>query len=180
MQMKTQTGYSFAEVLVTMGLAAILAVIALPSVQHIILNNKVTTKTNDFIRAQTFARSEAIRLGGDAVVNVEAIDDKWSKGWQVTCQGSGCEESILATKQFYADEKTGNDNIIVKPYNTAIVVSSIRYNSRGQQPGGLVKFLICTPSLPPSQINWRQVTLRKSGSVSVERNDKDEGKTCSP
>ncbi len=180
MQMKTQTGYTFAEVLVTMGLAAILAVIALPSVQHIILNNKITTKTNDFIRAQSFARSEAIRLGGNALVNVEAIDGNWSKGWQVTCQGSGCEESILATKRFYTNEQTENDNIVVKLYNTSFIVSSIRYNSRGQQLGGLVKFLVCTQLLPPSQIAWRQVTLRKSGSVSVERKDKDEGEICSP
>jgi Tfp pilus assembly protein FimT len=177
--MKTQTGYTFAEVLVTMGLAAILAMVALPSVKHIILNNKITTKTNDFIRAQSFARSEAIRLGGNAIVEVAAIDGKWSKGWQVTCQGSGCDESILAIKQFYKDEQTENDNIVVKPYGTSIIVSSIRYNSRGQQLGGMVKFLVCTQLLPPSQVAWRQVTLRKSGSVSVERKEQDEGGECS-
>jgi type IV fimbrial biogenesis protein FimT len=53
-------GFSLIELMVTVGLAAILFAFAIPSFRSVMANNRLVTQTNDMVGALQVARSEAI------------------------------------------------------------------------------------------------------------------------
>jgi type IV fimbrial biogenesis protein FimT len=63
----------------------ILLSLAVPSFNNIIRDNRVTTKTNDFVTALSLAKSEAIRSG--VQVDVIANSGAWNNGWNVQING---------------------------------------------------------------------------------------------
>jgi type IV fimbrial biogenesis protein FimT len=75
------------ELMITIAVVAILAAVALPSMQNIIKNNRLTAQANDLVTAFQFARSEAIRKNGPiricASTNGTECAGGWSSGWIV-------------------------------------------------------------------------------------------------
>lgn len=158
--MKTKTGYTIIEIMVTLAVAAILAMTALPSMKLMILNSKMTSKTNEFIRGFNYARSEAIKRG--TTVGMQPIDPiAWGKGWKV--MGQSDNEPALQTP---FDE----DQILIQ---SPPEQDAVWFNSRGWVPqaqSGSLKFILCSKDYP--QIEGRQVTVRATGNASVEMNKK--------
>ncbi|EDN68831.1 secreted protein [Beggiatoa sp. PS] len=66
--MKKQKAFTLVELMVAMALALILASWAVPNVRSLLLNNKITTKTNGFIAAINYARNEAITHSNNIIV----------------------------------------------------------------------------------------------------------------
>jgi type IV fimbrial biogenesis protein FimT len=77
------------ELIVTIGIAAILAAIAVPSFQYVLNDNRMSAEVNDLLGAMQFARAEAIKEGNDVVVcastNGTACSGAtaWQSGWIV-------------------------------------------------------------------------------------------------
>ena len=65
-------GFTLVELLVTVSIAAILLGIATPSLQGIVLSNRVQSASSEFQSALAMARSEATKRGGDARVTIVA------------------------------------------------------------------------------------------------------------
>ena len=87
----TQKGFTAIELMVVISIAAILATLALPSFDAIIKKWQLNQAINGLSDAIYFARSEAVKYGGN--VSIQKIPDsatcatgtsaEWSCGWQV-------------------------------------------------------------------------------------------------
>ncbi|MCG5496885.1 GspH/FimT family pseudopilin [Ectothiorhodospira variabilis] len=87
--MRQTSGLTLVELMVTISVFAILLAIAVPGFQTLVQNTRATTAANELVTALHYARSEAVRRGGN--VSVCPLDSDWADGWSVrvgTCNGS--------------------------------------------------------------------------------------------
>jgi type IV fimbrial biogenesis protein FimT len=82
-------GFTLIEMMVTIAVAAVLVAWSVPSLNNLLIGNRLTAKTNDLVGSIQYARSEAVKRG--RLVNVSsktaaatctsACD--WKDGWRV-------------------------------------------------------------------------------------------------
>ncbi|WP_269619508.1 GspH/FimT family pseudopilin [Zhongshania sp. BJYM1] len=72
-------GFTLIELIVTVSIAAILAVVAVPSFTQFIDESRDRAMVQQLMKALITARSEAVVRA--APVTVSAIDGNWAKGW---------------------------------------------------------------------------------------------------
>lgn len=58
-----QTGFTLVELMIAIGIVAILAALAMPSFQNMIINNRITAQANTMVGSINVARSEAVKRG---------------------------------------------------------------------------------------------------------------------
>ncbi|QRP65050.1 GspH/FimT family pseudopilin [Rhodanobacter sp. FDAARGOS 1247] len=58
---RTQRGFTLVELMITLTIAVVLLMIAVPSFKNLTLSNKLTTSANDIVHAISVARMEAIK-----------------------------------------------------------------------------------------------------------------------
>jgi type IV fimbrial biogenesis protein FimT len=85
------SGFTMVELLVTMGVAAILTAVAVPAFRTFILNDRDSTQLNSLVYSLNYARSEAVKRDSAAGVVVCPSSDaatcsntaNWAGGWIV-------------------------------------------------------------------------------------------------
>ncbi|HSH42747.1 MAG TPA: GspH/FimT family pseudopilin [Arenicellales bacterium] len=97
--MKTHSGFTLVELMITLAIAAILLTVGLPSFQNILQNNRVTTQANGLVGALNLARSEAIKRGAN--ISVTAAGGGFQNGWCVHL-GGGCGSASDNLREFGA------------------------------------------------------------------------------
>ncbi len=75
-------GFSLVELMVTISIVVILALVGVPSFQQIIATTRVKGVSSDLFVALTKARSTAVKR--DAPVTITPKSGGWVNGWQIT------------------------------------------------------------------------------------------------
>lgn len=154
--MKTYSGFTLVELMITLVVVAILLAVGIPSFQAIFMNNRLATQANELIGAVNLARSEAIKRGGQ--VTLRASAGGFQNGWCVHLDNSCNGANII--RQFPA-------------MNQMDVVSgavTIAFNGQGQKanPPGLINIALsptgCTSGTPNLS---RTVSIANTGRASV-------------
>lgn len=99
MVLTRRSGFTLIEILVTLSVLAILLALAVPSLQSLVRNNRLTGLTNDLVSALNFSRSEAVKRGGriticksansGAVAPICSTSASWQNGWLIFLDSSG-------------------------------------------------------------------------------------------
>lgn len=97
MKYSRQSGISLLEILVTIAILSILSVMAAPSVQELIQNNRARSITDEFASSLYQARSEAVKRGNRITLcasdptqmNCDVDVDNFSGGWIVFTDYNG-------------------------------------------------------------------------------------------
>ena len=75
-------GFTLVEMMVVIGIVAILAAIAAPNMGAMIKRQRIKTAAFDVFASLNFARSEAIKR--NTTVTLTPVASDWAKGWQIT------------------------------------------------------------------------------------------------
>lgn len=98
------SGFTLIELMVTVALAAILAFVAVPSLNVFKRNAELTTATNALVSAIATARSEALKRNYNALV-LAADGSRWESGWIVFIDRNfnnafdAASETVIATQE---------------------------------------------------------------------------------
>lgn len=110
-QKSNQHGFTLIEVMVVLTLMVILLAIGVPSMRDMLVENRLSSNVNEFIAANSFARSEAIKRGqlvtvcravdvgtGTDSCNSSSSADRgsmdWGTGWLVFVENSSASAGI--------------------------------------------------------------------------------------
>jgi type IV fimbrial biogenesis protein FimT len=130
------TGFTLMELLMTIAIAAIVAMLAIPSFRYVTNSNRIAAEVNGLLGDLQFARGEAIKEGQPVTVcmsklgqTCDTTGNAWNSGWIVysnptftgatTTPAAG---SILRIQSTF----TSTDTFLAAP-----AVSSITYNREG-------------------------------------------------
>lgn len=160
-------GFTIVELMITVAMAAILLVIAVPSFRNITLTNKLNTTTNGLVNAINVARMEAIKRNSSTQFCSNSTDANTGD-----TLGGACGIEIGAVWALNGDEASqvlAGQIDLVSPLRLNGDMTALRFTAQGwaQQAGTSTPFGdqvadICTSQM--SQDNHRVITMR-AGSI---------------
>lgn len=152
-RMRAGAGFTIIEMMVAVTVLGILSVVALPSLQGLIANQRVRNVTTDLMASLMFARSEAIKR--NAQINIVPNGGDWSTGWTVQTTGGATLRAQDAPTGVTATGPAGN----------------VIYQGNGRVTGATsIQFTFRYASM--SSITMRCLTLDPSGRPNIQL-DKD-------
>lgn len=168
--MNKQPGFTLIELMITVSIVGILASIAIPNYQTLILNNRMSTQANDFMAAIGLARSEAIKRGTRVSLckstnNTSCVTSgNWAQGWIVFTDGStvGTKDGTDVILQVHGplDGSTsfsGSGN----------TVNYIAYGASGYGTALAGTVSLCPPS--PAAVVGRDIVITNTGRAHVSK-----------
>lgn len=169
-------GFTLVELMITIFVAAILLVLALPSFRDVIRNNHVTETTNALVADLQLARSEAVHRGTlVAVVSTSGTSD-WSGGWKVEADsGFAADGSTFATLLRESQGVASADGYSVGTKVTTASGSGIApsdgkviFTAQGNMIPRVSSFDInvCRPDSKPALS--KRITIATSGMISTK------------
>ena len=137
-------GFTLAELMITLAVAAILLAIAVPSFRTFVQNSRLTTQADTLVYSLNLARNEAVKL--DTPVAVCASSDgatctgAWVNGWIVCYPAANClPGSATPPTVLQVSPGLSNGNTVAEKISGATLAT---YSSNGQTGAGY-QFVFC-------------------------------------
>ena len=138
----TQRGFTLVEALVAMTILAVLAGMSAASFSWLNQTTRIRSAAFDLVADLDFARSEAIKRNGDAVI--APVGGSWNNGWTVAAGGTTLRQrGALGTQVTFVTEP-----------------AQLTYDGAGRL-AGMTNFQICPPSR--GTISGRTIRVDASG-----------------
>jgi type IV fimbrial biogenesis protein FimT len=102
-------GFTIIELMITLAVAAILTMLAMPSFKHLMISTNLSGVNNDLTGAMQFARTEAVSR--QTAIAVAASAGNWQNGWTVQIAPAG---TVLRTYAAVAPQYVVNGNAVTK------------------------------------------------------------------
>ncbi|PJF38783.1 MAG: hypothetical protein CUN55_16285, partial [Phototrophicales bacterium] len=136
---RNEQGFTLVELLLVVAIVAIFSMVAIPSYQSTVLNNRMTSTANQFLGALYFARSEAVKRSEEVRIctsnnthlsldSISCVNSAgWHDGWVmwVDSNSNGALDAVEIIK--VGNEVDGD----ITFYPTADVKNSLTFSRRG-------------------------------------------------
>lgn len=134
---RRQRGISLIEVMLAASIVGVLTSAAVPSMNDVLVQQRLRTGSSDLFASFNLARSEAIRRGSSVVVAPTDARD-WSSGWKVFADenDNGAQDPNEA---MIIERPSVNSGVAIRPYFGATFAgTALSYNALGRlhRPGG--------------------------------------------
>lgn len=157
-------GFTLIEMMVTVAIAAILAMIAVPSFNEAMLGSKLSSLANNFVVSAQLARSEAIKRNAPvtfcASSNSSTCTGAWNDGWLVFHDANN-NASVDANELIYTQAPFPNGFLL------SGAVTSINFQPTGY--GATSANLTLCRSEPIVGTQQRTITINATGRPVVEK-----------
>lgn len=148
-------------------IAGILASMAMPSLNNMLLNQRLGTAAEELFMSLNFARSEAAtRSLGETITIAPASATDWGLGWTVNTTSAGV---TLALKTSQAKKNV----LITGPAGAA--VNTLTYGRTGRLTIGQQIFYITNTGAAINGISPRCVIVSPSGQPFIRRDNNKDG-----
>lgn len=97
-------GFTLIELMITLVVAATLAMVAIPTVQTFLRNNELTAASTALLTAINTARGEAMKSGRNAMVVPVDNGTDWSQGWVVFVDNNRSQNYTSGTDTLIAQQ----------------------------------------------------------------------------
>lgn len=171
---QASSGFTLIELMVTVAVVGILAVVAVPAMTGLINANRINSASDNLTAALQLARSEAIRRGTSVTVCASndgqacASTTSWNR-WIVRGRDNVASEAGSEVIDILRDETPAGSIELQGPANGLVFRSSGLLDSEQQ-------LVVCMPTSQPAD-NQRQITVMLSGG---HRTDKANGGGACP
>jgi type IV fimbrial biogenesis protein FimT len=135
------TGFTLIELMITLSVFCVLLIIAIPSFNTMILNNRLTANSDSLVNALNYARSTALYQEINVVVcplgslGSSSCGANWSSGWIVVTQPASGINTLLKSQQYSSTDPvlTGSvDTVVFDSHGIATTQSNFKFcDTRG-------------------------------------------------
>lgn len=159
-KIKTLSGFTLLELMITLAIAGIITMIGIPSFQGLINNSRLTAHANDLLTALHYARSEAVTRNTDIVITqIGGANSVWEGGWDIRVVGGELLKQHEALGNGYTLRTGGT------------FINTLTYTSAGFSKGGgglgADSFTVCNAA---QDINSaRKIVLNQIGRAYVQK-----------
>ncbi|MEX1057456.1 MAG: GspH/FimT family pseudopilin, partial [Natronospirillum sp.] len=152
-------GYNLLELMTTVAIAGIVALIGIPLMASMIENARVRSVASDLTMAVSLARNEAVRQGADMLVLAAGTPADYDKGWCVVPAGADCEADSLI-RLF---NPPGDVAFVTVPNNS----TSMTFNRQGVNTDGTESVSVQPSTCTSGDNRARTMTISPSGRPNV-------------
>lgn len=178
LRMERTRGFTLIELVVTMAIAAVLMMVAVPSFVNFQRNSQLTSLTNSLVASIYAARGEAMKTGFNAFVVPTANGSDWTTGWIVFVDNNGdgsfsaADDTLVQTQPALEGYFTASGTGSAGETPAYIMFSSSGYSKIKSGAFGGLTLSIARSDAPTSAVyeETRRITISSTGRL----------RTCKP
>lgn len=159
---QTQAGFTLAEMLIVLAIAAILLGIGISNFRPFIDQSRFTSVANDMVTAMNLARSEAVLRGRPVAVQQKGV--AWTEGWTIFMDPE--RDQVRGAEPILREGNAVGTGIDITADATTIIFEP---NGRRSSDNATARvgFLVRRPSTTTNADRWRRVCVERSGRISI-------------